>query len=456
MATTKTQLEMSVATQPGEAEMTRPFAVGRILRLSTFQIGSAMTDILTAGVWNRIMISDLGIPAWPVGLLLALKYFLAPVSLWIGNRSDNLPLLGWHRTSYIWLGRSLLLLSLPLLGAGTVMLEQDTRNPVGWLVVILCFSLYSIGIVSSGSPYLALVRDSAPESKQGVAIGIVETVLISMFPIAAIAFSRMLVTYDPALFWRLLLFVMAVAGFFWAFSVAGAEKANRRWLAVRQVSERVDLDKTFRMIWGDGRTRGFFLLLFVATFSAWIQDNVLEPFGAEVFGLEMEGTTRLTSYWGTATVIVLVSSLIIWRERRPEDQKKPSRTGLLIMAAGMGMLTGSALMVSTTIFYSGLIVFGAGFGLYTFGGLSLMVAMSPDPHSGAYLGLWTIAILVSKGLGTLMGGVIRDVMLAFGVTAEVAYGTIYAFSAMGLIIAAVLVSGIDVIGFVRDSENQMK
>jgi BCD family chlorophyll transporter-like MFS transporter len=187
-----------------------------------------------------------------------------------------------------------------------------------------------------------------------------------------------------------------------------------------------------------------------------MQDNVLEPFGAEVFGLEMEGTTRLTSYWGTATVIVLVSSLIIWRERRPEDQKKPSRTGLLIMAAGMGMLTGSALMVSTTIFYSGLIVFGAGFGLYTFGGLSLMVAMSPDPHSGAYLGLWTIAILVSKGLGTLMGGVIRDVMLAFGVTAEVAYGTIYAFSAMGLIIAAVLVSGIDVIGFVRDSENQMK
>jgi BCD family chlorophyll transporter-like MFS transporter len=183
-----------------------------------------------------------------------------------------------------------------------------------------------------------------------------------------------------------------------------------------------------------------------------MQDNVLEPFGAEVFGLNVEGTTRLTSYWGTATVVVLIASIIIWRKRRPEEQSKPSQIGLLIMAAGMGMVAGSALFVSTSIFYSGLIVFGAGFGLYTFGGLSLMVAMSPDPHSGAYLGLWTVAILVPKGLGTFTGGVIRDVMLALGSTTEAAYGLIFAISAAGLIIAAVLVTGIDVIGFVRDSE----
>jgi BCD family chlorophyll transporter-like MFS transporter len=68
--------------------------------------------------------------------------------------------------------------------------------------------------------------------------------------------------------------------------------------------------------------------------------------------------------------------------------------------------------------------------------------------------LWTVAILMSKGLGTLTGGIIRDVMLALGSTAEAAYGSIFAISAAGLIIAAVLVTRIDVIGFVRDSENQ--
>lgn len=453
MATTETQIEVSKPIQPDKAETVRPFNIWRIFRLSTFQIGSAMADILTAGVWNRIMISDFGIPAWPVGLLLAMKYLLAPVSLWVGNRSDNIQFLGWYRTSYIWLGRGLLLLSFPFLGFGTVMLEKDTSDPQGWLSVILFFILYSIGIVLSGSPYLALVRDSAPKSKQGVAIGIVETMLISMFPIMAIIFSRMLVTYDAILFWRLLLFVMVVAGFFWFFSVAGAEKENHRWSTARKITQRVDLRGTFSRIWADACTRRFFLFLSVATFSAWMQDNVLEPYGAEVFGWNVERTTRLTSYWGTATVVVLVASMIIWRKRRPDEQTSTSRAGLIIMAAGMGMLAASAYMGSSFIFLAGLIVFGAGFGLYTFGGLSLMVAMSPDPHSGAYLGLWSVAILVSKGLGTLMGGVIRDLMLALGSMPEAAYGLIFIISAVGLLVAAALVSGLDVTGFVRNSEN---
>jgi len=452
MTTTDTQAELSVpAAQVDTADSAVPYSIWRIFRLGTFQIGSAMGDILTAGVWNRIMISDFGIPAWPIGLLLALKYFLAPVSLWVGHRSDTIPLWGWFRTSYIWVGRGLMWLTFPLLGASTVMFEQDATDVVAWLVVTLSFLIYGLGTLISGSPYLALVRDSAPKEKQGIAIGIVETFLITSFPIVAIIFSRMLVTYNSALFWRLILFVMAVGGFFWIFSVAGAEKKNRRWNVTRKIGERIDLKETFKMIWGDGRTRRFFLFLFVATFSAWMQDNILEPFGAEVFGWDVEQTTRLTAYWGTATVIVLIASFVIWRKRRPEEQSGVTRAGLVIMALGMALLVVSALSVNTSIFLIGLVVFGSGFGFYTFGGLSLMVVMSPDPNSGAYLGLWTVAILVSKGLGTFMGGVVRDVLLALGAPDGAAYGAIFALSAMGLFAAAVIISSLDIVGFVRDS-----
>lgn len=450
--TTDAKLDISAKTPRAEAgEEARPFSVGRILRLSTFQIGSAMGDILTAGVWNRIMISDFGIPAWPIGLLLALKYFMAPISLWVGHRSDTIPLWSWYRTSYIWLGRGLMLLSFPLLGATTVMLEGNTTDLIAWSILILSFLIYGLGTLLSGSPYLALVRDSAPPAMQGIAIGIVETALITLFPIVAIGFSRMLVTYDPALFWRLILFIMVVGGFFWFFSVAGAEKENRRWPMAREVGERVDLKKTFQMIWADGRTRSFFLFLFVATFSAWMQDNVLEPYGAEVFGWEVERTTRLTGYWGTATVVVLIASFIIWRKRRPEEQSGVTKAGLAIMAFGMALLLTSAYTGNTSIFLTGLVIFGAGFGLYTFGGLSLMAVMSPDPHSGAYLGLWTVAILVSKGLGTFMGGVIRDVLLAAGGQAWLAYGAIFGLSAVGLLVAAGILSRLDVVSFARDS-----
>lgn len=429
----------------------RPFSLGRILRLSTFQIASAMADILTAGIWNRIMISDFGLPAWPVLLLLALRYLLAPISIWIGSRSDAIPFLGWYRTSYIWLGRGLMLLSFPLLGASTIMLEQNSSDPVGWLVAFSCFLLFGLGTLASGSPYLALVRDSAPEKKQGIAIGIVETVLIIFFPIVAIGFSRMLVSYDPALFWRLILFVLVVGGFFWFFAVAGAEKENRKWVNSRNSRQSIDLRKTLGKIWRDARTRLFFLFLFVATFSAWMQDGILEPYGADVFGWEVEQTTRLTAYWGTATVIVLIASFIIWRSRPPEEHSGITRIGLAIMALGMGIVATSAVVVGTGIFLLGLIIFGAGFGLYTFGGLSLMAVMSPAPHSGAYLGLWTVAILVSKGLGTFMGGLIRDVFLTIGDSAILAYGMVFVSSAVGLLLAAGILTRLNVVSFARDT-----
>ena len=70
--------------------------------------------------------------------------------------------------------------------------------------------------------------------------------------------------------------------------------------------------------------------------------------------------------------------------------------------------------------------FGGGFGVYTFGGLSLMAVMASDAEAGAYLGLWSISILVSKGLGTFLGGALRDIMLlGFNLSPGMAYGIIY-------------------------------
>ena len=62
------------------------FSVWRSLKLGSFHIGSSFADLLTSAVWNRILIADLGVAAWPVALLSALRYFLAPLTLWAGRR----------------------------------------------------------------------------------------------------------------------------------------------------------------------------------------------------------------------------------------------------------------------------------------------------------------------------------------------------------------------------------
>jgi hypothetical protein len=55
-------------------------------------------------------------------------------------------------------------------------------------------------------------------------------------------------------------------------------------------------------------------------------------------------------------------------------------------------------------------------------------------------------------VGTFTGGVFRDLFLAMNLTAGLAYGLVFAFSAIGLLVAARLVSGLDAIGFSREHE----
>ncbi len=419
-----------------------------------------MGDILVTSIWNRILISNFGIAAAPVSLLIAMRYLISPLSLWAGNLTDNRRLLGKRRAPVIWAGRALMVLSLPLLGLSVNSLQISTTSPAGWGFALASSLMYGIGTLASGGPYLALVRDSAPEEKQGLAISTVETVLIICFALSGIGFSLWMPAYDPLIFWEMIIATMAIGGFFWFFSILSSEKRNPPPVpvggtlatAARTSRGMARLRPVLKSIWSDNRTRLFFAFLSLATFSAWMQDAILEPFGADAFGIDFERTTRFNSYWQTATVITLIAAGLAMRKRRPEDQKPLASAGLLSMAAGMGILALSGLMNQPRLIEVGLLVFGGGFGLYTFGGFSLMAVMSPTRHAGTYLGLWTISVLVSKGLGTFAGGGMRDLLyLVAGLPATTAYGLIFGTAALGLITSVIILKQVDIVGFSKDT-----
>lgn len=430
---------------------TAAFSLRRLFRLSSFQIGSAMAEILTASIWNRVMIVDLGMPATPVGLLLALQYLLLPLSFWAGHRSDTIPFWGRYRTNYIRLGRGLMVIAFPLLGLSIRRFETGHVTS-GWALATLAFLLFGGGKLMSGSVFLALVRDSAPPERRGLAISLVETTLIALFPIAAIGMGRAMERYDALVFWELIAATALIAGFFWWFATVRVEEAGFR---PTQRAPRAPLRPTFARIWQDRRTRAFFVFLGSATFFAWMQDNVLEPFGGDVFGLPTGATTRFTGYWGAATVIVTVACFI-WRRRQPpEQQNRLAGAGLVFMALGMAALGLTSLIEQEPLIIVGLLLFGVGFGFFTFGGLSLMAVMSPSRDAGAYLGLWTTCVLLSKGVGTFSGGVLRDLFkLVIGLDPHVAYALIFGLGALGLLYAALMALRIDFAGFAREHRHE--
>lgn len=431
----------------------RRFRPLKILRLSTFEIGSAMGDILLTTIWNRILIVNFGIPATPVGIIIALRYLLAPLSLWAGLWSDTRPFLGFRRSGYIWVGRGLMVASLPLLGLSVTTLEGHTASPAGWALAVLSALLYGIGTLLSGSPFLALVRDSAPPERQGLAMGIAETMLIVFFAIMGVVFSFWMPEYDPAVFWQLVIATMSIGGFFWFFAILGVEKRVKSayTTASADAFTLARLRSTFNEIWADGRTRRFFYYLAVTTLAAWTQETILEPFGAEVLDLPFDLTTRLNSYWQTATVLTLVGGAIAWRKNPPETQTGPTRWGLGLMALGLLLTAVAGFAGGRSLLLLAMVVFGGGFGFYTFGSFSLMVVMASDARAGAYLGLYTIAILIFRGIGTSVGGILRDVLLLAGLPLPVAYGAIFTLEAVGLLLGAALLTGHIVLSFARDA-----
>jgi BCD family chlorophyll transporter-like MFS transporter len=166
----------------------------------------------------------------------------------------------------------------------------------------------------------------------------------------------------------------------------------------------------------------------------------------------MGTTTRFNSYCQTATVVPLVIGGILWRKRPPEAQRRITSLGLLVMALGLAVLVMAVTAGQRYLLEVALLIFGGGFGVYTYGGVSLMAVMSPDRHAGVYLGLWTISNLLFKGLGTFLGGALRDVfLLQMGLPPGLSYGIVFLMQALGLTAAALLLSRIDILGFARDT-----
>ena len=400
-----------VAPTPGAASnptvVAPVFSVWRSLRLGPFHIGSSLTDLLTSAVWNRILIVDLGVAAWPVALLTALRYLLAPLTLWAGHQSDSRPLFGSRRVAYIWLGQPAH--AVVAAAAAAVHGRHRLRCSFGHRLDpgrdLLLF--YGVGTLISGAPFLALIHDSAPYARRSQAIAVVETVLVASFAFGGFLYGRLLPTWNYNGFWRLVLFAMAGAAFFLV-RLHLAEKNVRLWLnraGKRRLPSGLPLPPF-------GRIRAP-----AATPSSW----ELRPSSpscrtrcssrlAVMFSVfPSVRPTRFNAYWGTGVLLAMVLTAFLTRRWRPDQQVGTTAWGLVLLGAPILVLALASFLHMQTLLRPVLLAFGAGFGIFTVGGVSLLMAMNKESQAGSYLALWSVIQLVTRGAGIAMGGVIRDV-----------------------------------------------
>ena len=123
---------------------TTELPLSRLLRLSLFQVSVGMAAVLLIGTLNRVMIVELGVPAWLVAVMVALPLIAAPFRAIVGFRSDtHRSMLGWRRVPYLWMGTMLQFGGLAIMPFALIVLSGDTTAPpfLGRAAAALAFLL---------------------------------------------------------------------------------------------------------------------------------------------------------------------------------------------------------------------------------------------------------------------------------------------------------------------------
>ncbi len=169
--------------------------LGRLLRLSLFQVTVGMALVLLNGTLNRVMIVELSVPAWLVALMIAMPLVFAPFRALLGFKSDtHRSLLGWKRVPYIWFGTLLQFGGLAIMPFALILLSGDTQGPpiLGKLAVALAFLLVGAGLHTTQTAGLALATDLAPEDKRPRVVAFLYVMLLLGMTVSAVLLGRLL------------------------------------------------------------------------------------------------------------------------------------------------------------------------------------------------------------------------------------------------------------------------
>jgi MFS transporter, BCD family, chlorophyll transporter len=145
-----------------------------------------------------------------------------------------------------------------------------------------------------------------------------------------------------------------------------------------------------------------------------MQDVLLEPFGGEILGLSVAGTTMLTALVATGTLAgCAVASR---RLDRKQDPLRLASIGLLIGIVAFSAVIFASPLRNAWLFHAGVALIGLGTGLFVAGTMTCAMQLVRDGLSGEVLGAWGTVCSLSAGGAIAVSGLIRDVVSTAGMS----------------------------------------
>jgi BCD family chlorophyll transporter-like MFS transporter len=192
------------------------------------------------------------------------------------------------------------------------------------------------------------------------------------------------------------------------------------------------------------QVRAFFFFVLLAIMGIFLQDAILEPFGAEVFGLTQRETARFQQSWGAGALLGMLGIGIL-STLFPIAKKTIATLGGLGVAGGLLMIAASAILGQVGLINPGLMLMGLGIGFFNVGALSMMMEMTVEGQTGLYMGLWGMAQGLGNGFANVLSGGLHTLFIETGIlTATTGYAMIFGIEAIFMIVAIGILRGISV------------
>ncbi|MEM9302471.1 MAG: BCD family MFS transporter [Pseudomonadota bacterium] len=387
--------------------------LGRLLRLSLFQVTVGMAAVLLTGTLNRVMIVELGVPAWLVAAMVSLPLLFAPLRALIGHRSDNyISALGWRRVPFIWFGSMLQFGGLAFMPFALLVLTGEGHGPAvyGQIGAALAFLLVGAGMHTTQTAGLALATDlAAPESRPRVVALLYVMLLFGMFG-SALAFGFLLNDYTHL---KLVQVIQGAALLTMGINVYALWKQEARNPAATKADRvRPDFRSSWRELANAGRTRRLLVAVGLGTAGFSMQDILLEPYGGQILGLSVSATTALTALFAGGTLIAF--ALAGRRLGRGDDPNRLAAVGALFGIAGFSAIIFSDPLASPLLFRIGTAAIGFGGGFFAVGTLTAAMDIADCGQDGRLnglaLGAWGAVQATAAGLAVGIGGALRDIV----------------------------------------------
>jgi len=381
--------------------------LGRLLRLSLFQVSVGLAIVLLVGTLNRVMIVELAVPAWLVAGMLALPLVFAPFRAIVGFRSDNhRSVLGWRRVPYIWMGTLLQFGGFAIMPFALIVLSGDTNGPIifGDLGAALAFLLVGAGLHTTQTVGLALATDIAPAESHPRVVALLCMMLLLGMVGGALCYGAVLAHFTEV---KLIQVIQGTALATMVLNVIALWKQEARNPAATALNR---VSMSFRDAWNrfaeNPQAVRRLVALALGTFAFSMQDVLLEPYGGQVLHLPVGTTTLLSALLAVGGLMGF--GLAARQLNRGADPYRLAAMGAVVGLFAFSSIIFAAPLDSLPLFAIGIALIGFGAGLFAHCTLTAAMGSARGGQIGLALGVWGAVQASAAGLAIAAGGLIRD------------------------------------------------